>query len=248
MQKKSLFPQSQAHVVWGRDAEPTSSQLCRIDEIVQADNQHMLSSALWTFYPFQGLGEVEVVLANVFLASEAEVRKSCFDRKATTRVVLTEARALPNRPRIGDNQVCLHHGFMIKEGTKGYPIRNILTTQNFSLKTCIQNVPWEMERYLKSIVLPKECEPFGLLPLCGRESSRPKKFAKASGPLHCPISPSSGPRYKQKCLSLYFSRLPYKNEENNQSHEKDKDIIKQINHYIRIPQPSLAPISAINCF
>jgi hypothetical protein len=108
---------------------------------VQADNQHMLSSALWTFYPFQGLGEVEVVLANVFLASEAEVRKSCFDRKAITRVVLTEARALPNRPRIGDNQVCLHHGFMIKEGTKGYPIRNILTTQNFSLKTCIQNVP-----------------------------------------------------------------------------------------------------------
>jgi len=62
--------------------------------------------------------------------------------------------------------------------------------------------------YLKSILLPKEREPFELVPLWGRESSKPKKFATASGPLHRPISPSWWPRYKQKCLSLYFSRLP----------------------------------------
>jgi hypothetical protein len=30
---------------------------------------------------------------------------------------------------------------MIKEGIKGYPIENIATTQEVSLKICIQNVP-----------------------------------------------------------------------------------------------------------
>lgn len=50
---------------------------------------------------------------------------------------------------------------------------------------------------------------------------------------------------KSVCPCIFQDYLYTNVEENNQSHEQDKDSAKQVKHHIRNPQPSRARNSAI---